>query len=307
VLPLTAADSSTPPLPHFAEGAVVINAPGAGVGYWAGGPSAVRVGADFYLAYRLRRPVAEGRGYGIVIARSTDGEAFETVLELDKDQFDCESLERPALAVAPDGAWRLYVSCATPGTLHWRVDALEAADPAAFDPKSAATMLAGDPATAFKDPVIFWADGLWHMWVCVHLVADPNEADRMFSQYAVSNDGFHWSELRTALTGRPGEWDQRGTRISAVLLQPERVVAYYDGRAKAEENWEEQTGLAFGADPGALTAEGPEPVATSPHPGGGLRYVSVVALDDGGHRLFYEVTGPDGSHDLRTEYAPPVR
>jgi hypothetical protein len=299
--------SSPPPIPHFARSAVVVDAPGKGAGYWAGGPSAVRAGDTFYLAYRLRRPVGDGRGYGIAIARSTDGESFETILELDKDQFGAESLERPALAAAPDGTWRLYVSCATPGTLHWRVDALEAADPAAFDAASAATMLPGDPATAFKDPVIFWADGLWHMWVCVHEVADPGEADRMFSQYAVSNDGRHWSEPRTALAGRPGEWDQRGARISAVLLEPDRVVAYYDGRAKAEENWEEQTGLAFGAEPGVLTADGSAPVATSPHAGGGLRYVSVVPLEDGGHRLYYEATGPDGSHDLRTEYAPPVR
>jgi hypothetical protein len=26
----------------------------------------------------------------------------------------------------PDGDWRLYLSCATPGTPHWRIDALDA-------------------------------------------------------------------------------------------------------------------------------------------------------------------------------------
>src|SRR3954447_2617498 len=122
------------PLPTITEASVAIAPPGDGAGYWSGGPSAQLVDGVFYLAYRLRRPVGEGRGYANVVARSEDGVHFEPVLELHKQQFDSESLERPALAVTPDGRFRLYVSCATPGTLHWSVDAIEADDPAAFDP-----------------------------------------------------------------------------------------------------------------------------------------------------------------------------
>src|SRR6266571_2227138 len=83
-----------------------------------------------------------------------DGESFEPLLVVDKDEFGAESLERPALAIAPDGGWRLYMSCATPGTLHWRVDVLEAANPAGFDPARRRTVLPGNEATAVKDPVI---------------------------------------------------------------------------------------------------------------------------------------------------------
>ena len=51
-----------------------------------------------------------------MIARSTTAISFETVAVLDREEFDCDSLERPALVALPDGTWRVYVSCATPGT-----------------------------------------------------------------------------------------------------------------------------------------------------------------------------------------------
>lgn len=296
-----------PPLPSLDESSVVIEAPGAGPGYWAGGPSAVAVADGIVLAYRLRRPVGEGRGYANVVAHSTDGERFETLLVLDRDDFDAESLERPALAVGPDGSWRLYISSATPGTKHWRVDALEASDPAGFDPATRKATLPGDESTAFKDPVVLFADGLWHLWVCVHPIDIPEQADRMHTRYATSEDGFHWGPQNIALSPRPGKWDERGTRVASVLLGDDQTVAYYDGRAHAEQNWEEQTGLAYGTEPGRFVAVGDAPAAVSPHHGGGLRYVSVVPLPDGGHRLYYEATRPDGAHDLRTEYSPPLR
>lgn len=301
------ADRPAPPIPHLDRATVVIDAPGTGPGYWAGAPSAIAHGDDIYLTYRLRRPVGNGRGYRIVVARSADGERFETIFELDKDTVGAESLERPALAVTADGTWRLYVSGATPGTLHWWVGALEAGDPAGFDPATLTPMLPGDPATAFKDPVIVRDGDRWHMWVCVHSIADPARADAMITQYASSSDGLHWSTPQTALEPRPEAWDERGTRVASVLIEPDRFVAYYDGRATPEQNWEEQTGLAFGSDPGTLAAAAGGPVATSPYHGGGLRYTSAVRTTDGGIRLYYEATSPDGSHDLRTEYAPPVR
>ena len=47
---------------------VVIEPPGTGPGFWAGGPSVVNTGGDYHLAYRLRRPVDQGRGYANVVA-----------------------------------------------------------------------------------------------------------------------------------------------------------------------------------------------------------------------------------------------
>jgi hypothetical protein len=79
--------------------------------------------------FRRCRPADAGRGYAIVVARSDDGRALETVCVLDRDAFGAASLERPALVRMSARRWRLYVSCSTPGSKHWRVAALDAAEP----------------------------------------------------------------------------------------------------------------------------------------------------------------------------------
>ena len=59
------------------------------------------------------------RGGSVVLARSEDGETLQPLAELDKDRFGAESLERPAMVRPDDGGWRLYLSCATPGSKNW--------------------------------------------------------------------------------------------------------------------------------------------------------------------------------------------
>ncbi len=295
------------PVPTEANSLLVESAPGEGKGYWAGSPSAVLTeDGIYYLAYRLRRPLGVGRGYANVVARSEDGVHFETVAVLHREDFGCDSLERPALVALPDGGWRLYMSCATPGTLHWRVDVLEASDPAAFDSKSARTILPGDAATAVKDPVIRHDEDGWHLWLCCHPLEISDDADRMYTRYATSGDGLDWEFHGTALGPRPGEWDQRGARVASVLRDGTQWAAYYDGRATKDENGEEQTGLATGLEPGLLRA-GPGPIAVSAQGSGSFRYVCAVPVPDGSLRLYYETTRLDGAHDLRTEYVPAVR
>ena len=288
-------------LPRLDGSAVVVTPPGTGPGYWAGAPSAVLAGEAIYLAYRLRRPVGKGRGYAVTIARSADGECFETLLTISREWLDAESLERPCLVHTPAGRWRLYLSCATPGTKHWRVELLEASDPSRFDVRERLVVLPGDAKAGVKDPVIRHRDGGWHLWTSCHPLADPDEADQMVTDYATSADGLDWTWHGTALSGRPGQWDARGTRVSAVCCTSSSILAFYDGRASAAENSEERTGIAAGSSPAALTPLGTAPCAQSPHAGGGLRYLDILALPDGLHRLYYEMTRADGAHELRTE------
>jgi hypothetical protein len=272
--------------------AVAVPAPGPGEGNWAGAPSAVPDGrGGLVVAYRLR--TAEARGGSVVVARSEDGERLTTVAVLDKARFGAESLERPAL-VRTDAGWRIYVCAATPGSKHWWIDALDAADPEGLADAGARTAFPGDDATGVKDPVIRRGrDGGWAAWICCHPLDEPGEEDRMTTAHATSDDGIAWRWHGTVLTGRPGRWDARGARLTAFLPDGR---ATYDGRATREENFRERTGVAA---PGPrLTPEG-DPVA-------GVRYLDVVALPGGGHRLFYEAPLPDGSHELRTEFAQPA-
>jgi len=292
-------DTAESLLPHPDRSAVVIPPPGTGQGNWAGASSAA-VGDDgIYLAYRLRRPVGAGRGYAVNVARSADGVRFETILTITRERFVADSLERPALVHDPAGRWRLYMSCATPGTKHWRIDLLEADHPSGFGDAVPVTVLAGDDQAGVKDPVIRHHEGFWELWATCHPLDDPDATDRMTTRYATSADGREWTWHGTALAGRPGYWDSRGTRVTAVTRAEGMIVAFYDGRATAAENYEERTGIAVGTDPAALTAEGTGPAAQSPH--GGLRYLDVLALPGGSNRLYYELTRADGSHELRTE------
>jgi hypothetical protein len=269
-------------------------------GAWVGGPSAQLVDGTWWLAYRLRRPVGEGRGFANVVARSDDGVRFTPVVGLGKDTFGAESLERPALVHTPEGRWRVYVSCATPGTKHWRVDLLEAGSVEDLATATPRTVLPGSATAAVKDPVIRHDGQQWHLWASVHPLDDPDATDRMTTDHATSADGVTWQWRGTALAGTAGSWDARGVRFAAVVLDGSPPWALYDGRATAAENWEERTGLAVGDGNGGFTAVGRKPLLHSPHPPFGLRYADVVALPGGGARWFYEATRADGAHELRT-------
>ena len=164
-----------------------------------------------------------------MIARSRDGERLETVLTLDQDHFGAQWTERPALVRTRHGGWRMYVSCATPDTKHWWIGVARGADARSGWPTAEVrTAFAGDEQTAVKDPIVRRADGVWHAWVCCHLLDLPGAEDRMNSAYATSADGLDWDWHGTVLEGRQGEWDARGARLTTIL--PDGRAAY-DGRA----------------------------------------------------------------------------
>jgi len=95
---------------------------------------------------------------------------------------------------------------------------------------------------------------------------------------------------------------RRSTKFSEVQavcrsLGESPLVVLYDGRARAEDNWHEVTGVARSTDGRTLVAED-LPVIRSPHSDGALRYVAAVPLPGGGTRFYFEAARPDGAHDL---------
>jgi hypothetical protein len=279
------------PLPGMGRAVVAVPAPGDGPGYWAGASSAaLDEDGGLVVGYRVRN------GHdGIdqtVIARSPDGETFTTVATLDQSRFEAQWMERPAVVRTEQGRWRLYVCLGTPESKHWWIEVLEADDPAGFETAQARPAFPGDERTAVKDPIVRLVDGRWHAWICCHPLDVPGAEDRMSSAYATSDDGLEWEWHGTVLTGRPGAWDARGARLTTVL--PDGRAAY-DGRASAEENWFERTGLArsTGQQGHFAQIEG-SPIVD-------VRYLDVLPLGDGGYRMWYEARLPDESHELRTE------
>jgi hypothetical protein len=280
------------PLPGSGIATVVVAAPGPGPGNWVGAPSAAFDDAGgVVLAYRVRTHAQ--RGTSIVVAHAADGEQVSPVAELDKAIFAAESLERPALVRTESDRWRLYVSCATPGTKHWRIDAVEADTPADLSSAAAVGVWPGDERTAVKDPVIRRSANGWRAWVCCHPLDVPGEEDRMYTRYASSHDGLRWQWGPVALIGRAGAWDARGARVTAVLADGR---ASYDGRASKEENFAERTGLAYPVGESGLTADADAPASPA-------RYLDVLE-SAAGFRTYYEAPLPDGSHELRTEFVP---
>jgi hypothetical protein len=291
-------------VPRIDSSVVAIEAPGEGPGFWVGASSAIEVGGVIYLAYRTRQPIELGRGQGVIIAKSRDGEHFETICTISKESMDAESLERPTLVRTPEGKWHLYLSCATTGTKHWRVELLIADDPASFTPANRQVVLPGDEKWAVKDTIITILDGVWHLWATLHPLERKDHEDRMVSKYASSrDDGITWQwQDGMCLTPCPATWFERGARLTAVHFAEECIVALFDGRATAEENYDERTGIAVGLSPDAFIAVGSseQPVVQSPD-GKALRYVDIVPLANGGYRLYYELARADGSHELRTQ------
>ena len=280
------------PLPGMGRAVVAVPAPGAGPGYWAGASCAVPdPDGGFVVGYRVRN------GHdGIdqtVVARSPDGERLTAVATLDQSRFGAQWMERPALVRTGQGRWRLYVCCGAPETKRWWIEVLEADDPAGFATAEARPAFPGDERTAVKDPIVRLVEGRWHAWICCHPLDVPGAEDRMSSAYATSDDGLAWRWHGTVLRGRPGAWDARGARLTTVL--PDGRAAY-DGRASAEENWFERTGLAVADGPeGPFTQVADSPVVD-------VRYLDVLALPGGGYRIWYEARLPDERHELRTEH-----
>ncbi|MFQ6131154.1 MAG: hypothetical protein ACE5R4_03890 [Armatimonadota bacterium] len=314
-----------PPLFDPEAGQTVVEPLQSGPGWWAGACSALyeEETATFYLYWRYRKPLELGRGVECHVARSDDGVHFESIWSATQQDINTPSMERAALFKAPDGTWRLYLSFVDPADSRWRTDVVAADSPADFDvSKRQRVFTAADiGAEGVKDPVVLLVGGLYHMLLSyapsprqiaaadaerMHATADVYNTGltKSHTGLAVSGDGFRFEWLGDVFAPRDVGWDAYAARIGSLLWLPPAWVAFYDGSAGVEENYEERTGLAVSLDLRRfhrVTYEGP--LLTSPHASGSLRYVDALKV---GREIYYyyEYARPDGSHELRLNVCP---
>ena len=155
------------PLFDPAGGWVVKDPPGNGKGNWAGAPSAFYDEEEgrFFLSYRFRKPLTEGRGYLTCVAESKDGKRFTDIWAGKAAQFNSPSIERSALIKTPEGRYRLYVSYVEAADSRWRIDMLEADHPKSFDPAQRRPVLHPDDANSegVKDPYVILIGGMYYL------------------------------------------------------------------------------------------------------------------------------------------------
>jgi len=297
------------------QGETVFLAPGEGYGYWAGAPSAVYDPEEgcFYLAYRRRWPLHEGRGAECCIARSEDGAHFENIWSARKEDFGANSIERASLIQDPSGEWRLYIGFEVaraydrnPPT--WRVSLLQADAPDSFDPGLERPIMDGSMYgfTFVKDPVVVIVGGEYYAFCSVGLPRQHEEdasgerraLGRGWSAMMRSPDGVRFPTARVVLS--PGDgWDRFQARITSLLYVPPAWFVFYDGAPGRADGYDEFTGLAVTWDFEVfrrLSVDGPW--VLSPHASRSIRYLEALQVGDEVH-FYYEYARPDRSHELR--------
>ncbi len=319
-----------------AAGMLVREAPGTGAGWWSGAPSSYFDSHTntFYLVYRVRHPRELGRGVECRIAASDNGVTFHDIWALPRNSLDSLSVERSSIFRGRDGHWHLLLSYCNGADGRWNIGTIRAAEPDQFDVSHMRSWLSPDDVAAegVKDPVVFQLGGMLYTLISYAVLTNPDVcaiSPDLHAMGDVYNTGYIRSRTG-ALMGIEGQraswlgdvspicqpilagsteasnntdevaWDAYCRRISTIVpLEFGGFLAYYDGSADVNGNYEERTGLAYSSDLHTFHSLTPDaPLLKSPHSTGSLRYVDVLSV---GHELFYyyELACPDGSHELR--------
>lgn len=290
-------------------------------GYWVGcaGVLYEQDRGRFLLTYRERRPrgAEPERGWRCAVAESIDGVHFTDIWSVTKDQLETPSMERFSVLPTADGRYRLYLSYVDPVDNRWRIDVVEAATPGGFDLRKTEAVLTADSTgtEGVKDPYVLRVGPVTYLFASF---AERGDFDGSAHDTAdIYNAGVttHPTGLATSVDGRTfhwygsvlevGEgWDGYQARLNSIVRVGGTYVGFYDGSSGAQENYEERCGIAVSHDLkhwDRLTASGPWVV--TPHGTGSVRYLDALLIESTWW-LYYEITRPDGAHELRLARIP---
>ncbi len=301
------------------EGETIVEPPGEGYGFWAGAPSAIfdYEGGKFYLSYRRRWPLYEGRGGECCVAESEDGVNFKTIWTAKKEDFGANSIEGSSIIRDPSGEWRLYISFEVakaydrnPPT--WRVSLMQADSPENFRPELERPVMDG-PMFGFtfvKDPSVYIMGGEYWAFTSVGIPdqgggvvegEDIRQMGRGSSALITSPDGIHFNKARVVLgpSGEDSSMDCFQARITSILYLPPVWSVFYDAARHRADGYDEFCCLAVTRDFvnfSRLSLR--EPWVKSPHASGCIRYLDALMVEGEIH-YFYEYARADRSHELR--------
>jgi hypothetical protein len=287
-------------------------------GYWAGAPGAFYDATEkaWYLTYRLRRPrgAQPDRGGEARIARSTDLKNWVDIWSVNKNEYQTASIERSALHRGADKVWRYFTSFVNPADGRWCVAMLRGTDAARLYTRNVEIIFTAQPLKleGIKDPWILRHENVYYMFLSVavptsetteqsHASLDIYNTGECISAtgLAVSHDLDHWEWQGVVFRPEVAGWDGYCRRINSVVAVNGNFLAFYDGSASHDENYEEKTGMAVSTNLlrwKTLTPAGPAHI--SPHGSHSLRYIDAQA-DGRNTAVFYEYARTDGAHDLR--------
>ncbi|HIJ64812.1 MAG TPA: hypothetical protein HPP77_02590 [Candidatus Hydrogenedentes bacterium] len=274
--------------------------------WWAGGPS-VTVSDDgtFYLAARMREGKSPRgrRGYEIRILKSADGRRFTAIRSILREDAGVAGFERPSIVKDPNTRkYKLY-GCAG-FEKGWAILKFQDVDdPAEFDARTARPILVAEypddgfvHVTGYKDPVLLWDGGRWHMFV---IASDVVERIRHFT----SDDGETWRAVKATPVMENSGWHNFCTRPASVVALPVGYLFVYEG---ANVNWRDPvyniaTGLAYSPDLETFLDLTPrEPLLKSTTPGdyATWRYSDWIWFKDNLY-VYFEAARPNNTNEIR--------
>ncbi len=275
-------------------------------GYWAGAPSVVQADdGTFYLVVRMRgtdNPPGQ-RGYELRILKSTDGVQFEPVHAIRRQDAGLRGFERAALVINPaTNQFRLY-ACATTEEMSWHILKFDdAASPQYFKADTARPVLT-PPASwglgiepGYKDPVVLWAEGRWHMYVIA-----IDRIERVY--HFTSTDGLAWEPDAANPVLDAGGWHNYHTRPACVARDGDRYLFIYEGSNARwhDPNYNIATGRAFTRDLSRiddLTRDTPWIVSSTPGHYMTWRYSHWLRVDNEWF-VYAECACPNDTNELR--------
>jgi len=297
------------------------------VGYWSGCPSVLYEpdSERFLLTYRQRRPRGEARtdrGWRCALAESKDGRHFQDVWSVEKTQLGSPSMERFSLLPRSDEGYELYISYVDPADNRWRIDVLSAKSPSQFaiEERRSALTAAATGTEGVKDPYTLRVGPAVFMFVSFAKRGVLSDEEKKLAHatgdiYNVGLTTFP-TGLATRLSGQEvfrwhGEalgvgdtWDRYQARLTSLVSRDGVFLAFYDGSASVEENYEERSGVAVGFDVCSLMRLTDDaPWLRGDSAGSSVRYVDVVQVGSEWF-VYYEYGCADGSHELRLARIP---